>query len=620
MPIMQGFVGQRSFEVSRNEKGRSHSIATDPGHESNPAVGVKDVVVSQPIATKTQTCRLFLLTLISRRSTKRSGLRYLRRGIDDDGNVANEVETEQILSSPNWDGKIFSFVQIRGSIPLYFSQTPYSFKPVPALHQSAATNEAALKRHFEGLRRRYGDVQIALLVDRHDGELTIGEAYQNAVKQASDSSGMAPLKFEWFDFHAECRGMRFENVERLVKKLDDSLTSFGETVLEEGKVVKRQSGIIRTNCMDCLDRTNVTQSAFGQNMLQRDLRDAGFEIDLLHDEKTTWINEIWADNGDAISRQYASTAALKGDFTRTRKRNYRGALNDLGLTLSRYYNNMFNDFFHQAIIDVLLGNVSSKVFEDFETTMRSADPGISIEKVRETAIEMCSKIVIQDPEEDIVHGWILLTPAQPNTLRTLPLEEAVVLLTDAALYCCKFDWNTEKIVSFQKVDLRAIQKIQYGTYITSILTDRQLDEKLNVGLVVFYNIGQGSMIRVNTRSLQNSVPTKGPYEIDGSAGILSWFGTRAVSSSSSTMAFKVIPRISETEDRLEEQPIALAKHISEEIRRMALAGAAGKGSQSEDMQSEDIVEKGDIISLEEAKKRTGYLEQASFMIKKLVWT
>jgi len=154
-----------------------------------------------------------------------------------------------------------------------------------------------------------------------------------------------------------------------------------------------------------------------------------------------------------------------------------------------------------------------------------------------------------------------------------------------------------------------------------------------------YNIGQGSMIRINTRSLQNSVPTEG-NEIDGGAGILSWFGTRAVSSSSSTMAFKVIPRISETEDRLEEQPIALAKHISEEIRRMALAGVAGKGSQSEGMQSEGMqsegmqsegmqtegmqsdgmIEKGDIISLEEAKKRTGYLEQASFMIKKLVWT
>lgn len=35
--------------------------------------------------------------LISRRSRDRAGLRYQRRGIDDDANVANFVETETIL-------------------------------------------------------------------------------------------------------------------------------------------------------------------------------------------------------------------------------------------------------------------------------------------------------------------------------------------------------------------------------------------------------------------------------------------------------------------------------------------------------------------------------------------
>lgn len=39
----------------------------------------------------------FEFTLISRRSRDRSGLRYQRRGIDEDGNTANFVETEQLL-------------------------------------------------------------------------------------------------------------------------------------------------------------------------------------------------------------------------------------------------------------------------------------------------------------------------------------------------------------------------------------------------------------------------------------------------------------------------------------------------------------------------------------------
>lgn len=273
----------------------------------------------------------FLLTLISRRSTKRSGLRYLRRGIDDNGDCANTVETEQILSSPTWDrsAKYRCFVQVRGSIPLYFSQSPYGFKPIPILHQSAETNEAAFLRHFEHLKARYGSVQIALLVDKHGNEARIGEEYEQMTRRTNERKETTQLGCEWFDFHAECRGMKFENVVKLVTTLQDTIRAFGESVIQGGAVRQNQAGVIRTNCMDCLDRTNVAQSAFAQFVLQKDLEEEGFEIDLLHDESTQWFNILWADNGDAISRQYASTAALKGDFTRTRKRDYRGAVSTI---------------------------------------------------------------------------------------------------------------------------------------------------------------------------------------------------------------------------------------------------------------------------------------------------
>lgn len=68
------------------------------------------------------------LALISRRSRFRAGTRYFRRGIDRDGHVANFNETEQILllegnsrPEPNYLAK-FSFVQIRGSIPVFWSE------------------------------------------------------------------------------------------------------------------------------------------------------------------------------------------------------------------------------------------------------------------------------------------------------------------------------------------------------------------------------------------------------------------------------------------------------------------------------------------------------------------
>lgn len=72
----------------------------------------------------------FTLALISRRSRFRAGTRYKRRGIDEDANVANYVETEQILSLRQHQ---ISFTQIRGSAPLYFSQPGYKYRPPPRL-------------------------------------------------------------------------------------------------------------------------------------------------------------------------------------------------------------------------------------------------------------------------------------------------------------------------------------------------------------------------------------------------------------------------------------------------------------------------------------------------------
>lgn len=276
---------------------------------------------------------------------------------------------------------------------------------------------------------------------------------------------------------------------------------------------------------------------------------------------------------------------------------------------------MFNDYFSQAVIDVLLGNVSAKVFEDFETNMMSADPGISIEKVRQHAIETCRKIVIQAPDEDLIHAWPVLTPAQPNTLRTLPFEESVLLLTDAAIYGCKFDWTTEKVLAFEKIDLRAITSIHFGTYITSTFSERQMDEAANVGIAILYTPGKDSMMRVNTRSLQSSLnedtTTQKADKEELSSGKGSWLGSRS-QTPSQTMALKLISNDSRQQietGKADNSLLDSAQQICEEIQKAIPRDKNIK-----------MIERTDIMSLEEARKRVGYLEQLSHSIKKLVWT
>jgi hypothetical protein len=73
--------------------------------------------------------------LISRRSCFRAGVRYYVRGIDSEGHAANFVETEQIV---HYSGSRASFVQTRGSIPVFWSQRPnLKYKPLPQINKVA---------------------------------------------------------------------------------------------------------------------------------------------------------------------------------------------------------------------------------------------------------------------------------------------------------------------------------------------------------------------------------------------------------------------------------------------------------------------------------------------------
>ncbi|KAK5129473.1 hypothetical protein LTR08_003233 [Meristemomyces frigidus] len=630
LPLLQGFVGQRAFTIARTAGSDQDAIA-------EAVQPVEDLVAAQEPAKAIDSASKegqeeFLLTLISRRSVKRAGLRYLRRGVDDEGNVANSAETEQILSSQSWDrsAKTFSLLQYRGSIPLFFSQTPYSFKPLPNLFGSEATNQAAFRKHLDKITQRYGSVHCASLVDKHATEASIGEAYEHHAKLLKVSGKQ--VGFEWFDFHSVCKGMKFENVSILMDTLQGQLKSFGWTVRQNDESVAEQTGVLRTNCMDCLDRTNVVQSAVAGWALQQQLGEMGLEIDLKSDPKTQWFNTLWADNGDAISKQYAGTSALKGDFTRTRKRNWAGALSDFSLTLNRYYNNIFGDYFLQLNIDFFLGNVGPAAFENFEADMMSQDHALDMGRIRQNAIDMCIKIVLEDPDEDLVDGWTLSCPREANTLRSLPFEECVVLLTDAALYFCRFDWDADKVGSFERVDITDITEVWRGAYITTTLAPTHTDEAKNIGFALRFKTKGHAVVRTNTRSVQNEKAAEDEKSVEGestapeSAKDAVLKNDQPVKEESRLLAFKALPPKSSAAKREGEDASAmsereLVKYICDELQRLISASAHKQRGfdHLELVKLPQVVER-DVISVADARKRTGYVESIGYSLKKLVWS
>ena len=308
------------------------------------------------------------LALISRRAADRPGLRFTARGADVHGNCSNFVETEQIISH----GKSYSsYVQVRGSIPLLWRQEAcIKYKPKPVLKYvdaggKAGLSQTAFEKHFELLFEHYGPVTAISLIDNRGSEAML----YGALKEAVEMMGSHKLHFVPWDFHSKTKGMKYEKVDQeLMPLIDSDLGAYSYFYTKDGtpaSITKRQRGVVRTNCIDSLDRTNVVQSVIAHRTMDAALKVMGvldgnpqsssaanFDVFEKHFKNT------WADHANALSQVYAGSGALKTDYTRTGKRSKPGMVQDGIRAARRYVYQNFLDGRRQDGIDIMLGVVT----------------------------------------------------------------------------------------------------------------------------------------------------------------------------------------------------------------------------------------------------------------------
>ncbi|KAF8275070.1 SacI homology domain-containing protein [Lactarius quietus] len=444
--------------------------------------------------------------LMSRRSRDRAGLRYQRRGVDDEAHVANFVETETVIRLDRENiVNIFSHVQIRGSIPLFWTQSGAGLKPPPQLSQETThqQNLKALSRHFTRMLPTYGPHTIVNLAERHGKEGVLTNAYREYVEEAQ----LPDVKYCEYDFHAETKGMKYENITELITQLERSFESQGFLWISGQSVLSKQRGVYRVNCIDCLDRTNVVQSAFARYVLNRQLLAVALLNPSGHGrtDMDVVFNDVWANNGDAISRCYAGTSALKGDFTRTGKRDLGGLLNDGINSLARMYTSTFSDWFCQAVIDYMLGFRTLSVFSEFLLKLQSSDPRelVRLSNIRAEAVATCVSRVLEEGET-LLSGWTLFTPGALNTKLGDKFEEKVLLLSGVSLHIISYDYNLEKVKISTRIPLCDIVGISKGAYIVSPLEETSRDPIRNAGFSVEWRNAH-QFTRVTSYSLRNSV-------------------------------------------------------------------------------------------------------------------
>ncbi|XP_026519951.1 synaptojanin-1 isoform X2 [Notechis scutatus] len=292
--------------------------------------------------------------IISRLSCERAGTRFNVRGTNDDGHVANFVETEQVIFL---DECVSSFIQIRGSVPLFWEQPGLQVGSHRVrMSRGFEANAPAFDRHFHTLKYIYGKQIIVNLLGSKEGEHMLSKAFQSHLKASEHAND---IKMVNFDYHQMVKGGKAEKLHGVLKPQIQKFFECGFFYFDGKEVKRSQSGTIRTNCLDCLDRTNSVQAFIGLEMLTKQLEVLGLaEKPQLVTRFQEVFRSMWSVNGDSVSKIYAGTGALEGKAKA-------GKLKDGARSVTRTIQNNFFDSSKQEAIDVLLlGNTLNSDLAD----------------------------------------------------------------------------------------------------------------------------------------------------------------------------------------------------------------------------------------------------------------
>ncbi|KAI8916567.1 SacI homology domain-containing protein [Powellomyces hirtus] len=347
--LLSGLLQIRDQELSATER-------EDLDHGGLLVLAIQGYVGQVNFTIGGQPCRM---ALVSRLSCKRAGTRLLSRGVNDDGHVSNFVETEFLLYNKFFT---FSFVQVRGSVPVFWEQTGIQMTHKVTISRGAESAAPATRKHFEELITRYNKIHVANLLGQKDGssEQVLSELFRQGVAKMTDLSDI--VAYTEFDFHAIVKREGYEQLSQLVAMMRAPLESYSYFLADgqSGSIVFTQQGVIRTNCLDCLDRTNVVQTRLARHALDTQLTQFDQHFTLLEAENFAAVfNGLWADNGDWLSKIYAGTGALKSSYTRKGKSTMLGFLDDAVKSANRFYINNFQDKTRQEAIDLLLGKLAN---------------------------------------------------------------------------------------------------------------------------------------------------------------------------------------------------------------------------------------------------------------------
>ncbi|KFP20487.1 Synaptojanin-2, partial [Egretta garzetta] len=310
--------------------------------------GVVDIRTVYASHKKAKAC------LISRISCERAGARFHIRGVNDDGHVSNFVETEQTIYL---DDDVSSFVQIRGSVPLFWEQPGLQVGSHHLrLNRGLEANAPAFDRHMMLLKEQYGKQVIVNLLGSRGGEEVLNRAFKKLLWASSHAADTPMINF---DYHQFAKGGKPEKLENLLRpQLKLHWEDFGIFTKGENVSPRLQAGTFRMNCLDCLDRTNSVQAFIALEILLAQLESLGLNSKSIIERFVESYKAMWTLNGHNLSRVFTGSRALEG-------KHKVGKLKDGARSVSRTIQSNFFDAVKQEAIQLLLmGDFFSEEYAD----------------------------------------------------------------------------------------------------------------------------------------------------------------------------------------------------------------------------------------------------------------
>uniref|UniRef100_A0A0X3NW42 Phosphatidylinositol-3-phosphatase SAC1 n=2 Tax=Schistocephalus solidus TaxID=70667 RepID=A0A0X3NW42_SCHSO len=325
--------------------------------------------------------------LISRRSFFCAGTCSYARETDKVANAATAVETEQIAYIP--PGHIFSFVQILDPAPVICSKQPNLFYKTPmkidydgkdsangtdvqsdkegdknelfGQIQVAPEEVETIKSDILGVcsAQQYGRTIIINLLDEKSLQMRLCRSYVDE----------ADLRNQSVDFNRECSAHQWHRLSSLLDRLEPEIVAMRQLRLRSvgpnltiSVLQDSQTGVFRTNCLDCADRANVLQSMIARRALELGLQEAYLVSAVSRGKSdfmgTIWpkfeqaFTDIWAENAYVLSFQLSDTKAFKTDSIHMGKRTATGVLMENSHSADCYLQDSINLFLgHYSVFD-----------------------------------------------------------------------------------------------------------------------------------------------------------------------------------------------------------------------------------------------------------------------------